>query len=202
MYPLVLCRKRGFVLAEGWVRENKGTICAERDDMLGSHYFRRALLRPYKALPAHIQADVIEKQKKALLCTRCGTRFLNDNPEYQREAVNKHACAKSALVEIALWQKEGGDYEMAECPYCEQEWIKGQEVISYPHISLYGASSVLIEELKRGIDEPLKNTGLVNKLLCFSDGRQQAASIAARLQRINEDFTFRQVLYNALKTYG
>lgn len=202
MYPIVLCRKCGFVLIEGWIRDNK-VVCAERDDLLGAQYFQRVLLRPFNSLPLHIQADVEENEKRGLLCTHCGIRFPNDHPEYQRAAVERHSCGQQGIIDIALWQsKDGGDYQMIECPYCEQEWIKGQEIISYPHVSLYAAASVLIEELKRQIDEPLQGTGLVNKLLCFSDGRQQAASIAARLQRINEDFTFRQVLYSVLSASG
>jgi len=49
------------------------------------------------------------------------------------------------------------------------------------------------------VDAPLESTGLTNKVLCFSDGRQQAALIASRLQRTNEDFTFRQILYRCLR---
>ncbi|MGH9550034.1 MAG: hypothetical protein ACRD3W_11695, partial [Terriglobales bacterium] len=57
----------------------------------------------------------------------------------------------------------------------------------------------MLEEIKRGIDDPLRGTESVNKVLCFSDSRQQAAFIASRLQRTNEDFTFRQVMYQVLR---
>lgn len=68
-----------------------------------------------------------------------------------------------------------------------------------PTLSLYSAATILLEEMKRGIDESLQGTGSVNKVLCFSDSRQQAAFIASRLQRTNEDFTFRQVMHGVLK---
>src|SRR5207245_9450758 len=74
-----------------------------------------------------------------------------------------------------------------------QDRFKGQQVITTPSLSLYAAATVLLEEVKRAIDEPLRDS--INKLLSFSDSRQQAAFIASRLQRTNEDFTFRQLLY-------
>ena len=105
-------------------------------------------------------------------------------------------------VECIEWSLDEKDITLEECPYCEQSWLRGQQVITHPTLSLYGAATVLLEEIKRGIDEPLKHTGLVNKVLCFSDGRQQAAFIASRLQRTNEDFTFRQAMFRLIRDAG
>lgn len=198
-YPVFLCRRCGFVLLEGWVRGNPKRILPEKDELLGPGQFRRILFRPFCGI-SEAEKVAFADQKKITLCTACGLRFPHDdnNAKYQQEATARHQqdCSPGSLVEALEWSNGESDVRIERCPYCDQDWFKGQEVITPPSISLYSASTVLVEELKRAIDEPLRDC--VNKVLCFSDSRQQAAFIASRLQRTNEDFTFRQLLYRTL----
>ncbi len=198
-YPVFLCRKCGFVLLEGWVRGNPKRILPEKDELLGPGQFRRILFRPFSGI-SEAEQSAFADQKKITLCTACGLRFPHDNnnAQYRQQATVRHQqdCSHGSLVEVLEWSNGDTDVRIEQCPYCDQDWFKGQEVITPPSISLYSASTVLVEELKRAIDEPLRDC--VNKVLCFSDSRQQAAFIASRLQRTNEDFTFRQLLYRTL----
>jgi len=208
-YPVFLCRKCGFVFLEGWVRPadprlTPKHVYPEKDDLLGPGQFRRVLLRPQCAVTDVLREALIADQevKVVTLCVHCGLRFPHDanNEQYRKEAIRTHPeqCPSASFVEAIEWSHQDQDAKITECPYCEQEWFKEQEVITPPALSLYAASTVLLEEIKRALDEPLKNTGRIHKALGFSDGRQQAALIASRLQRTNEDFTFRQLLYSSL----
>lgn len=203
VYPVYLCRKCGFVVLEGWRR--KGTILPEKDDLLGSEKFHRVLLRPLESVAEHLQEKLLTEEpstKIISLCTWCGQRFPHEdnNAAYLQAALQGHAdkCPHTHIIEAIEWSADDGDARIMKCPYCDQDWFKGQEVITAPTLSLYTAATILLEEIKRAIDEPLKDTGCIQKILSFSDGRQQAAFIAARLQRTNEDFTFRQLLYQTL----
>jgi hypothetical protein len=115
--------------------------------------------------------------------------------------VARHAqtCQHASFIEAIEWHDPEKDVRVYDCPCCDQGWLKDQEVITPPSLSMYAAATVLLEELKRAVDSPLDGTGRVNKVLSFSDSRQQAAVIASRLQRTNEDFTFRQIMFQALQ---
>ncbi|HZT71843.1 MAG TPA: DEAD/DEAH box helicase [Terriglobia bacterium] len=202
-YPVFLCRRCGFVLLEGWIRARTKRILPEKDELLGPHQFRRILFRPCSGI-SEAERQAFADQKKITLCTFCGLRFPHDdnNAEYRQQAIARHQqeCSHGSLIEALEWSNGDKDVRIEVCPYCDQDWLKGQEVITPPSISLYSASTVLLEELKRAIDEPLHDC--VNKVLCFTDSRQEAAFIASRLQRTNEDFTFRQLLYRTLNDAG
>jgi DEAD/DEAH box helicase/Helicase conserved C-terminal domain/Domain of unknown function (DUF1998) len=203
VYPLFLCRKCGFVVLEGWFRKKTSCIAPERDELLGKGQFRRILFRPANALSERLRDRLLSESKVILvsICTSCGLRFPHDNKEYLQAAVEAHSkcCPATSIVELVEWSESANDISLRECPYCEQEWFSEQEVITPPMLSLYSATTILLEEMKRAIDEPLQGTSSVNKVLCFSDSRQQAAFIASRIQKTNEDFTFRQIIYSALE---
>jgi hypothetical protein len=202
VYPLWLCRKCGFVVIEGWLRTKSSRVFPERDDLMGKDQFKRLLFRPLKALTERTR-DRLERDNIPVvtICTHCGLRFPHDRDEYLQAALRQHAerCPPSCLIQAVEWQQQSSGVCLDECPYCDQDWFAGQEVVTPPTLSLYAAATILLEEMKRGIDEPLNGTDFVNKVLCFSDSRQQAAFIASRLQRTNEDFTFRQVMYGVLR---
>jgi|GEM_PF-2420885 len=202
VYPLRLCRKCGFVLLEGWYRSKTGLISSERDDLLGKGQFRRILFRPISALTERLRDRLLTEGSVNLIsiCTQCGLRFSHENEDYAQTAIRDHArsCHPGRVVAAVEWSAES-DVSLRECPYCDQEWFSEQEVVTPPTLSLYAAATILLEELKRAVDEPLEGTDTINKVLCFSDSRQQAAFIASRLQRTNEDFTFRQLIYASLR---
>jgi len=204
VYPLYLCRKCGFVLLEGWHRNKTSLVAPERDELLGTGQFRRILFRPLNALTERLKDRLLTESKVKLisLCTQCGLRFPHDNDEYLQAAIKGHtkSCPPASIIQAVEWANGSGDVTLEECPYCDQEWFSGQEVFTPPTLSLYSATTVLLEELKRVVDEPLEGTNCVNKVLCFSDSRQQAAFIASRLQRTNEDFTFRQIIHSTLRS--
>jgi ATP-dependent helicase YprA (DUF1998 family) len=203
VYPLLLCRKCGFVLLEGWYRSQTGVVSPERDELLGPGQFRRILFRPLVCLTGSLHDRLLTEPAVKLisLCTRCGLRFPHDKEEYLQAATEAHKkrCSRDSIIEAVEWANAPRDVSLETCPYCDQEWFSGQEVVTPPTLSLYSAATVLLEELKRAVDDPLEGTRCVNKVLCFSDSRQQAAFIASRLQRTNEDFTFRQIVYSVLR---
>ena len=202
VYPLLLCRKCGFVVLEGWYRPKLGRILPEKDDLLGPGQFRRTLFRPLNALSERMRDRLLVEPGIATisLCTHCGLRFPHGAQNHLDAALGGHSkvCSAPSVIEAVEWAQKDIDVTLDECPYCDQEWFAGQEVITPPTLSLYAAATILLEEMKRGLDAPLEGTGAVNKVLCFSDSRQQAAFLASRLQRTNEDFTFRQVVYGVL----
>jgi hypothetical protein len=203
VYPLLLCRKCGFVVLEGWLRKKTGCLSPEYDELIGRGQFRRILFRPLNAFTGPMLDRLLTEPNvtRISICTHCGLKFHHDREEYLQVALSEHAksCPPSCVIEAIEWSRGSTDVSMNECPYCDQEWFSGQEVVTPPMLSLYAAATVLLEEIKRAIDEPLQSTNSINKVLCFSDSRQQAAFIASRLQRTNEDFTFRQVVYSVMK---
>lgn len=199
VYPLFLCRKCGFVVLEGWRR--KSWILPERDDLLGAGQFRRVLFRPLNSVPEALLQQLRADCDEITLCTHCGNLFVHNQNLQGVLAHHEEICPRHSFIEAVEWQNGEADAKIYECPYCDQDWFKDQEVITPPSLSVYSAATVLLEELKRGVDSPLEGTGRVNKVLGFSDSRQQAAVIASRLQHTNEDFTFRQLLFQVLKGF-
>ncbi|MGO8735194.1 MAG: DEAD/DEAH box helicase [Terriglobia bacterium] len=199
VFPLALCRRCGFVLLEGWLR--KGKYFSERDGLMPKSEFTKVLFRPLSGIPDYLGSkfkdhppDGVQVQEFRL-CARCGLRiFMGSHGDSAAEA---HLCGKDHLVPTLEWSSPASGVRVTRCPHCDQEWYQDQEVFTPPALSAYGAATILLEETKRAVDAPLKAS--INKVLCFSDSRQQAARIARRLGRTNEDFVFRQLIFQALR---
>lgn len=198
VFPLNLCRRCGFVLLEAWLR--KGHYFPERDGLMTKNEFTRVFFRPLAGIPDDLDRKFRQdpptgnQVQEFLLCTKCGLRIFRG--PHGEVAAATHPCGQNQLVPILEWSSPGTDVCISRCPHCEQEWYQGQEVFTPPALSPYGAASILLEEIKRAVDAPLTHS--INKVLCFSDSRQQAAKIARRLGRTNEEFAFRQLVFQAL----
>ena len=201
VYPVNLCRRCGFVLLEGWLR--KGHYFTERDGLMPDKEFRRVLFRPLISIPGYLHDKFSTEDppkgtqvQEFRLCAQCGLR-ISAGPTGDPVAAT-HACGQTPIVRILEWSSPGTDVRIVQCPHCDQEWYQHQEVLTPPALSPYGAATVILEEMKRALDAPLKQS--INKVLCFSDSRQQAAKIARRLGRTNEDFVFRQLVFRAIRS--
>lgn len=200
VYPLNLCRRCGFALLEGWLR--KGHYFTERDGLMGEKEFTRVLFRPLMRIPDYLHEKFSEDPPKGTqvqefrLCVQCGLR-ISARPTGDTVAAT-HACGQTQIVGILEWSSPGTDVRILQCPHCDQEWYLDQEVFTPPAVSPYGVATVILEEMKRALDAPLRQS--INKVLCFSDNRQQAAKIARRLGRTNEDFVFRQLVFRAIRS--
>jgi hypothetical protein len=201
VFPVFLCRRCGFVFMEAWLRVGQGQLFPEPDGLMPAGSFTRVLFRPFGSVSEYLQnklktdtPESVEVNKRTL-CLNCGTRIM-DGPAGDAAAA-AHACGGSALLPILELSSPGVDVRITTCPHCNQNYYGGdQEVVTPPILSPYGATTVLLEEMKRVLDAPLKHH--ITKVLCFSDSRQQAAKIARRLGRTNQDTVFRQLLYRAL----
>ena len=201
VYPLNLCRRCGFALLEGWLR--KGHYFTERDGLMGEKEFTRVLFRPLMGIPDYLHEKFRTEDpprgtqvEEFRFCVQCGLR-ISAGPTGDTVAAT-HACGETQIVGISEWSSPGTDVRILQCPHCDQEWYRDQEVFTPPALSPYGAATVILEEMKRALDAPLRQR--INKVLCFSDNRQQAAKIARRLGRTNEDFVFRQLVFRAIRS--
>jgi hypothetical protein len=198
VFPLNLCRRCGFVLLEAWIR--KQHYFPEKDGLLPEGQFTRVLFRPSAGIPPRLDRRFREEPLDNIqvnefrLCLKCGLRIF-PGPHGDSAAAG-HPCGQAALLHILELSSPGADVRILRCPHCAQEWYQDQEVYTPPSLSPYGAATVLLEETKRALDAPA--TGYISKVLCFSDSRQQAARIARRLERTNEDFILRQLIFQAL----
>lgn len=199
VFPLNLCRRCGFVLLEAWIR--KGCYFPEKDGLLPEGQFTRVLFRPLEGIPPSLHRRLTERPLDNIrvnefrLCLKCGLRIFSG--PHGDSAAARHPCGQAALLRIAELSSPGADVRILRCPHCAQEWYQDQEVYTPPSLSPYGAATVLLEETKRALDAPAKS--YISKVLCFSDSRQQAAKIARRLERTNEDFILRQLIFQALR---
>jgi hypothetical protein len=201
VYPLNLCRRCGFALLEGWLR--KGRYSTERDGLMGEKEFTRVLFRPLKAIPDYLHEKFRTEDppkgtqvQEYRLCVQCGLRISAGT--HGDSVAASHPCGQTQIVEVLEWSSPGAGVRILQCPHCDQEWYRDQEVFTPPAVSPYGAATVILEEIKRAVDAPLEQS--INKVLCFSDSRQQAAKVARRLGRTNEDFVFRQLIFRAIRS--
>ncbi|TAM83661.1 MAG: DEAD/DEAH box helicase [Acidobacteria bacterium] len=199
VFPVMLCRRCGFVLLEAWLRN--GNYFPEPDGLMPEGSFNRVLFRPSRSVPGYLlnkfTGDPPEDTQicEFEICLRCGQQtVLGPNGE---AVTTSHACGKAKFVRVVQWSAPASNVRITRCPHCDQQYYKGQEVVTAPMLSPYGAATVMLEEVKRFLDAPLEHS--INKVLCFSDSRQQAAKIARRLGRTNEDFVFRQLAYDTLR---
>jgi DEAD/DEAH box helicase/MrfA Zn-binding domain/Helicase conserved C-terminal domain len=191
VYPLLVCRKCGFVYLEAWRRGN--SVSPEKDDLEAPAF--RILFRPTSGL-AH-PAEGLGARTRAV-CLSCGHWFESRETPTGRDAQNLHRaqCGGCNIIEILEWSEDGASYEMSECALCEQHWYADQEAITEPTISPFAAASVFLEELATSAVAAHR----APKIISFSDTRQQAAKLAAKLQKSNRDYVFRQLLYQLLAT--
>lgn len=199
VFPIMLCRRCGFVLLEAWLRN--GHYYPEPDGLMPEGSFKRVLFRTSRSVPSYLLDKFKREPPEETqicefdICLQCGQRTVNGP---NGEAAEKsHPCGKAEFVRVVQWSAPASNVRITRCPHCDQRYYKGQEVVTAPMLSPYGAATVMLEEVKRALDAPLES--LTNKILCFSDSRQQAAKIARRLGRTNEDFVFRQLAYDALR---
>jgi hypothetical protein len=201
VYPIVLCRRCGFVYLEGWRRQSAAgawgnELLPEPDEADDQGRYERILFRP---VGSGIQAESMtdpESAERRTLCLACGKWMVaRDNPNFGNAAA--HGCPATGFVDVFSWQKALTGGVLEECLFCEQRWFRDQNVVTPPAASVYGVATVLIEELARG----LETTGVrpfESKLISFSDSRQQAAQLAYRFQKTNREFTFRQLVWGAV----
>jgi superfamily II DNA or RNA helicase len=194
VYPIFVCRKCGFVYLQAWRRPD--AICLPEKDDLESRSCR-FLFRPVTELSYSVE-DLAAR--KRALCLSCGHWFESADTVYGKEAQASHGtrCQTPRIIEIFEWSEDQSDYEMSECAVCEQNWYAGREVVTAPTISPFAAATLFIEELVSNSSAPAH----LSKLIAFSDTRQQAAKLAAKLQRTNRDFVFRQLLFQLIATAG
>lgn len=185
-FRLLLCRKCGFALLEAW-RTGDGRVVPETGAGEGA---QRLLLRP---LAPEAPAQPTNEAQRRRLCLGAGHWFENGDRGRAAEREHQHKCA-GAVIAVAEWSKPDGDLLLEDCPECEQGWYTGKEVLTAAGTSPYGVASVAVEEMARR----LRSAGLPSKIIGFSDSRQQAAKLAARLQRSNRDYVFRQLLLRAI----
>lgn len=199
-YPIVLCRKCGFVYLEGW-RQRDDTCVPEKDESTESFRF---LFRPAAGMQ-YTRSDLCEdaadpnsQPKSRGLCVTCGCWFVSLDTTNGEDARRGHSsrCANPRIIEVFEWSDRSGDYRMPECAVCQQRWYEDHEVVTPPTISPYAAASLLIEDLVGAGSAPRRAT----KLISFSDTRQQAAKLARNLQRTNRDYVFRQLVFQLLAT--
>jgi len=165
VYPLNLCRRCGFALLEGWLR--KGHYFTERDGLMGEKEFTRVLFRSLMGIPdyPHDKFRTEDPPKgtevqEFRLCVQCGLR-ISAGPTGDSVAAT-HACGQAQIVGILEWSSPGTDVRILQCPHCDQEWYREQEVFTPPAVSPYGAATVILEEMKRALDAPLKQR--INKV--------------------------------------
>lgn len=195
VYPVFLCRRCGFVYLQGWRRRsNNGVLGSdlvpEPDDADDQAIYERILFRPAgSAIPREAQ----EEGERRTLCLACGRwMVVREDPNFP--APEFHGCPSEACLDVISWQGALEKGVLEECLFCDQGWFEGQDVVTPPATSVYGTSTVLIEELSRG----LETTGVrpyESKLISFSDSRQQAAQLAFRFQKTNREFTLRQLIW-------
>jgi hypothetical protein len=198
VYPLVLCRRCGFVYLEGWRRRFPlGTLgpdlYPEPDDADDEAAYNRILFRP---LSSGISAEAIEAGQVRTLCLQCGRWMVAESDAHFEQAAG-HGCARASFIQVCSWEQQLVGGVLEECIFCEQHWIRGQDVATPPAPSVYATATVLVEELERGIER----NGVApfeSKLISFSDSRQQAAQLAYRFQKTNREFTFRQLIWSKL----
>ncbi|MGA8213669.1 MAG: DEAD/DEAH box helicase [Candidatus Sulfotelmatobacter sp.] len=198
MYPMLLCRRCGFAYLEGWRRRFASgqlgpDLLPEPDDADEEASYERVIFRPLKS---DIPQEAVSFGEQQTLCLACG-RFMvsNENAAFQRIA--NHDCGSESQIQVISWHKELHNGVLEECVFCDQHWIKGQDVATPPAPSVYATATVLVEELERGIErngvDPFES-----KLISFSDSRQQAAQLAYRFQKTNREFTFRQLMWQVI----
>jgi superfamily II DNA or RNA helicase len=192
VFPMVICRKCGFAYMRAWRRPD-GICFPEKDDLESrSHKF---LFRPVSQLS--YTADELNARKRAL-CLSCSHWFESRDTATGHDAQISHVarCQNPRIIEIFEWSQDRSDYEMVECAACEQHWYAGHEVVTEPTISPFAAATIFIEELVSRVPAGHR----WSKLISFSDTRQQAAKLAAKLQRTNRDYVFRQLVFLLLAT--
>lgn len=182
-FALRLCRKCGFVLLEAWRPANSSVILPESDPDQAS---QRLLFRP-----AGEEAE-FEGARSRRLCVLTGNWFETSDTGGHAEKEHRAGCP-GRVIRIAEWSN-AGNIKLEKCPECDQEWYQDEEVFTAPSISPYAAASVMLEEATRC----LRGAHLGSQILSFSDSRQQAAKLAARLQRTNRDYAFRQLVWRAV----
>jgi DEAD/DEAH box helicase len=199
VYPVLLCRRCGFAYLEGWRRRFVPSgafgpeLLPEPDDADDEATYSRIIFRP---LQSNIPKEVTDQSEVHSLCLSCGRWMVAENDPNFGKII--HDCPKSSVIEVCSWERALNNGVLEECVFCEQHWIPGQDVITPPAPSVYATATVLIEELERGIERNGVDA-FESKLISFSDSRQQAAQLAYRFQKTNREFTFRQVLWHAVK---
>lgn len=194
VYPLLLCRRCGFVYLEGWRFQT--ALAPERDSAEKPDSYERWLFRP-------VDSDLPESARESggarTLCLHCGRHFVGREDVNFATSQETHKCKTGGLLDIWVWRATDLPNEQLEnCLFCEQHWVTGEEVITRPAPSTYAVSTLLLEELKR----QFTSSSAESKIVSFSDTRQQAAQLALRLQGTNRDFTFRQMIYENLDERG
>lgn len=190
VYPVLLCRRCGFVYLEGWTGQS--ILWPERDTAQRPDSYERWLFRP---ISSGLPSGAREIGEPRTLCLACGRYFVARNRETFAIAQANHNCPAERLIDIWIWRPEDlDDGKLESCLFCEQHWFSGEEVITPPAPSTYAVSTLLLEELKRRFSD----SGAGSKIISFSDSRQQAAQLTLRLQRTNRDFSFRQMVYQMI----
>lgn len=183
-FALRLCRKCGFVLLEAWRPINNSVILPEPDPDQAS---QRLLFRPAG------EGAEFQGARSRRLCVATGNWFEASDRGGEAEERHQAGCP-GQVIRIVEWSDDAGDIKLEKCPECDQGWYQGEEVFTAPSISPYAAASVMLEEAARC----LRGAHLRSQILSFSDSRQQAAKLAARLQRTNRDYAFRQLVWGAV----
>ena len=199
MYPVLLCRRCGFTYLQGWRRRfSSGQLGAdvfpEPDDADDEASYVRVIFRP---MNSGIPAEGISLGEQRTLCLAC-CRWMVSEADANFGRVTNHTCNSAAAIQVISWDRELHDGVLEECVFCDQHWMKGQDVATPPAPSVYATATVLVEELERGIER----NGVVpfeSKLISFSDSRQQAAQLAYRFQKTNREFTFRQLIWQVIR---
>ena len=192
VFPLVLCRRCGFVYMQAWRRRDG--FCLPEPDELDAQVCR-FLFRPLNKLTE--SAEEIEALNRAI-CVTCGHWFESSKTPTGQNAQELHRqqCTRPQIVEVFEWSNPQSNFKMLTCPMCDQHYYGEQEVVTEPAVSPYGAATIFLEELVAHTAPPERRA----KLISFSDTRRQAAKLAAKLQRTNRDYVFRQLLYQLLAT--
>ncbi|MGI0085202.1 MAG: hypothetical protein ACREBQ_08980, partial [Nitrososphaerales archaeon] len=192
VFPLVVCRRCGFVYMQAW-RRGDGFCFPEPNDLDAK--VSRFLFRPIAKLAE--SAEEINAITRAI-CVTCGHWFESIETSGGQNAQHLHwqQCAKSEIVEVFEWSNPDTDYRMLTCPMCDQHYYGEQEVVTEPAVSPYAAATIFVEELVAHTAP----AGRRAKLISFSDTRRQAAKLAAKLQKTNRDYVFRQLVYQLLAT--